>query len=137
MLTSQEDWRRLADYVRSARVAAGYKDRRSFAHATGISERTIGNLERHIRVSPDVLAAVENTLHWKPGSARAILGGGEPSSAAAQAGTAASEPALHYDDPRVQWVADTPDLDYKTRRALAEITKAILERDEASRRDTA
>lgn len=48
---------------------------------------------------------------------------------------AGTHPPLHYADPRVQYVADTPGLSYELRRALAEMTRIILERDEAGRGD--
>lgn len=77
--TTREDWERLASYVISARIDAGYKDRRSFAAATGITERTLGTLETGHRVSPDTLAVVERYVGWRPDSARQVLRGGEPS----------------------------------------------------------
>jgi hypothetical protein len=49
------------------------------AAAVGISERTIGNLERGQSVSSTTLAAIENRLGWTPGSADDVLAGGEPS----------------------------------------------------------
>jgi hypothetical protein len=37
-----EDWQRLADYVVARRVELGMRDRRAFAEATGVTERTLG-----------------------------------------------------------------------------------------------
>ena len=37
-----EDWRRLADYVVARRVELGMRDRRTFAEATTVTERTLG-----------------------------------------------------------------------------------------------
>ena len=73
-----EDWRRLADYVVARRVELGMRDRRAFAEATGVTERTLGKLENGQRVSPSTLGMVENKLGWAPGSCRRILAGGEP-----------------------------------------------------------
>jgi hypothetical protein len=73
-----EDWRRLADYVVARRVELGMRDRRAFAQATGVTERTLGKLENGQRVSPSTLGMVENRLGWAPGSCRRILAGGEP-----------------------------------------------------------
>ena len=78
MGTAREDWPRLASYVVSARLAAGYKDRRSLAAATEVTERTLGKLETGQRVSSDTLAAVEQAVGWRPDSARMILRGEEP-----------------------------------------------------------
>src|SRR6204780_5793007 len=71
-----EDWRRLADYVVARRVELGMRDRRAFAEATGVTERTLGKLENGQRVSPSTLGMVENRLGWAPGSCRRILAGG-------------------------------------------------------------
>src|SRR5262245_46217733 len=70
---AREDWERLASYVVSARLAAGYRDRRQLAAATGITDRTIGTLENGRPVSPETLAAIESVVGWKPNSARQIL----------------------------------------------------------------
>ena len=73
-----EDWRRLADYVVARRVELNMRDRRAFAQATGVTDRTLGKLENGQRVSPSTLGMVENQLGWAPGSWRRILAGGEP-----------------------------------------------------------
>lgn len=78
----REDWPRLASYVISARLTAGYKDRQEFSEATGITARTLGKLETGHPVSPETLATVERPLGWKPDSARMILAGGEPEAVA-------------------------------------------------------
>jgi hypothetical protein len=74
-----EDWWRLADYVIARRVELGMRDRRAFAEASGVTERTLGKLENGQSVSPSTLGMVENRLGWAPGSCRRILAGGEPS----------------------------------------------------------
>ena len=71
-----EDWRRLADYIVARRVELGMRDRRAFAEATGVTERTLGKLENGQHVSPSTLGMVENRLGWTPGSWRRILEGG-------------------------------------------------------------
>jgi hypothetical protein len=78
MNEAREDWKRLAAYVTSARLAAGWKDIRSFAAATGITERTLGKLENAQRVSPGTLATVAQHVGWAPDTPRVILAGGEP-----------------------------------------------------------
>jgi len=77
----REDWLRLASYVVSARLAAGFKDRHALSAATGVTERTLGKLETGQRVSVETIALVEQAVGWKPDSARTILDGGEPSPA--------------------------------------------------------
>lgn len=72
-----EDWQRLADHVRAARRDAGFATRRALANATGITERTLGKLERGERVSPDTLDAVAKAVGWAPGIPRRVLAGGD------------------------------------------------------------
>jgi transcriptional regulator with XRE-family HTH domain len=78
MSQPREDWQRLADYVISARIAAGHETTRAFARATGITERTLGKLENAQPVGPETLAVVAKTVGWTPDSPRRILGRGEP-----------------------------------------------------------
>src|SRR5882724_7419739 len=72
------DWKRLADYVIARRTKLGHKDRGTFATASGITERTLWNLENGRSVSAPTLAAVADTLGWSPDSPRLILDGREP-----------------------------------------------------------
>lgn len=71
----REDWQRLADHVRAARRAAGFPTRIALAGATGITDRTIGKLERGERVSADTLSAVATAVGWPPDAPRRILAG--------------------------------------------------------------
>jgi transcriptional regulator with XRE-family HTH domain len=99
-----DDWERLGDYVVARRAALGMRDRRAFAAATGITDRTLGKLENGKRVSPSTLGAVENHLGWTPGSCRRILAGGEP----VVTSEAAGQP--RYEDTTLQHIAETPGL---------------------------
>ncbi len=113
-----EDWRRLADYVIARRVELHMMDRRSFAAATGVTDRTLGKLENGQRVSASTLGAVENQLGWAPGSCRRILAGGEP-----LAGPASGSPA-GYDDPTLQHLANTPGLPPDVVRGLIALARS-------------
>src|ERR1700689_5770984 len=95
-----EDWRRLADYVVARRVELGMRDRRAFAEATGVTERTLGKLENGQRVSPSTLGMVENRLGWAPGSCRRILAGGGPQGGAPGLGPAEHEGPAPWDTAR-------------------------------------
>lgn len=76
------------------RADAGYRTRPQFAEALGISERTIGNLERGKSVSDNTLVAVERLLGWKAGSVDDILDRhGEPTMANAVEPDPASPPS--------------------------------------------
>jgi len=57
-----QNWERLGDYVVARRTALGMRDRRAFAAATGVTDRTLGKLENGKRVSASTLGAVENHL---------------------------------------------------------------------------
>lgn len=72
------DWKKLAAHVVRDRVARGYGSRAEFATATGVTDRTLGNLERGQSVSAATLSVVESALHWVPGSAAETLDGGQP-----------------------------------------------------------
>lgn len=78
MNQQREDWPRLASYVVSARVRAGFEDRDAFADAIGVTARTLGTLERGKRVGPKTLARIADELHWTPASPQLILAGSEP-----------------------------------------------------------
>ncbi|HEY3980187.1 MAG TPA: helix-turn-helix transcriptional regulator [Streptosporangiaceae bacterium] len=112
-----EDWQRLADYVVARRVELGIRDRRAFAEATGVTERTLGKLENGQRVSPSTLGMVENKLGWAPGSWRRILAGGEPTM-----GSPAPGPAEH-EDPTLWHIASTPGLPPDVVRGLVALAR--------------
>jgi hypothetical protein len=112
-----ENWERLGDYVVARRTALGMRERRSFAAATGVTERTLGKLENGGRVSASTLGVVENHLGWNPGSCRRILGGGEP--AIASASTVQDQ----YQDPTLQYIAETPGLPPDVVRGLIALAR--------------
>ena len=112
-----QDWLRLADYVVAGRVELGMRDRRAFAQATGVTERTVGKLENGQRVSPTTLAMVENRLGWAPGSCRRILAGGEP--------TVGSPDHVRagYEDPTLLHLSSTPGLPPELVRGLVALAR--------------
>jgi len=121
-----DGWERLGDYVVARRTALGMRDRRAFAAATGITDRTLGKLENGKRVSASTLGAVENHLGWSPGSCRRILAGGEPAVVSASA-------SARYEDPTLQHIAQTPGLPPDVVRGL--IALARNWRDQRDQRD--
>jgi hypothetical protein len=75
------DWERLAAYVIRYRQLAGYPTPKALADVTGkeLSYKTILRIEGASQpVSRGTLGTIERHLHWKPGSAIAVLRGGEP-----------------------------------------------------------
>jgi hypothetical protein len=119
-----EDWERLSDYVVARRTALGMRDRRAFAAATGVTDRTLGKLENGARVSASTLGVVENHLGWAPGSCRRILGGGEPASVPA----ATSQP--QYQDPTLQHIAETPGLPPDVVRGMIALARSWREQQD-------
>jgi hypothetical protein len=119
-----EDRERLGDYVVARRTALGMRDRRAFAAATGITDRTLGKLENGDRVSASTLGTVENHLGWAPGSCRRILTGGEPVLASA-GGTPA-----RYEDPTLQHIAETPGLPPDVVRGLIALARNWREEED-------
>lgn len=73
------DWLRLADHVRAARNALEMTQS-DLAAKAGIGFTTVQLLERGTPRTrlPNTISAVEAALGWAPGSARAILAGGDP-----------------------------------------------------------
>jgi hypothetical protein len=112
-----EDWRRLGDYVIARRVELNMRDRRAFAEATGVTDRTLGKLENGQRVSASTLGVVENQLGWGPGSCRRILAGGEPDTGPAEQGHS------EYDDPTLRHIASTPGLPPDVVRGLIALAR--------------
>ena len=119
-----QNWERLGDYVVARRTALGMRDRRAFAAATGVTDRTLGKLENGKRVSASTLGAVENHLGWAPGSCRRILSGGEPVLASASGGPA------RYEDPTLQHIAETPGLPPDVVRGLIALARNWREQED-------
>lgn len=117
VLMADANWQRLGDYVVARRAALGMRDRRTFAAATGVTDRTLGKLENGKRVSASTLGAVENQLGWAPGSCRRILAGGEPT--AVPGGASLSR----YSDPTLQHIAETPGLPPDVVRGLIALAR--------------
>lgn len=71
------DWRRLADYVLSARVALGFDSQAAFAEAIGVSEGSVRSLESGEPYTrrPVIMPKVEEALRWPAGTWRRILTG--------------------------------------------------------------
>jgi transcriptional regulator with XRE-family HTH domain len=78
MTRPTEGWPRLASYVVSARIDAGFREQRALAAVTGISERTLGKLENGQPVGATTLVTVAKHLGWTPDSPQRIRDGGEP-----------------------------------------------------------
>ena len=119
-----QNWERLGDYVVARRTALGMRDRRAFAAATGITDRTLGKLENGRRVSASTLGTVENHLGWAPGSCRRSVSGGEPVLASASGAPA------RYEDPTLQHIAETPGLPSDVVRGLIALARNWREQED-------
>lgn len=71
-------WKRVGVCVAHARFEAGYNTRPQFASATGISERTLGTLERGNPVSAKTLRVIERKLEMPLGYLDDVLDGRKP-----------------------------------------------------------
>jgi transcriptional regulator with XRE-family HTH domain len=78
--TIDSNWRRLATAVRQRRRVLGLLSLTAFAEVSGLSRRTISDLERAQRDNFDeaTLGHLEAALGWANGSVQQILAGGEP-----------------------------------------------------------
>lgn len=78
------DWGRLGDAIVARRVRMGIKTREKFAGHSGLSLRTLSDLELGNRTSydPSTLSRLEVALEWAPGSVDAVLEGGQPTTTA-------------------------------------------------------
>jgi hypothetical protein len=120
--------KRLASFVIARRGELGYRDRRAFSKAVGISDRTIGKVELGQSVSMSTLGVVENGLGWEPGSAQQVLEGGDPAIRGQQA--PAGPPRRIYTDPVMQeaWDAlEDVDLPDEVKRGMIAYARAARE----------
>lgn len=69
-------WQEVADAVVNRRVELGMRHRRQLAEATGITVKTLGELERADRTTFDraTLATVEQALRWPAGTIANLAG---------------------------------------------------------------
>ncbi len=76
-------WRRLADEVIRRRVELGHDTRASFIAASGLSARTVGDIETARRTSydPATLARLEQALRWPADHVRRLVEAPETSAA--------------------------------------------------------
>jgi transcriptional regulator with XRE-family HTH domain len=74
-----DGWERLASAVIARRVELGMHTRQALAEATGLTARSLSDIERARRTSydPATLARVEQALQWLPGTVDRILAEGD------------------------------------------------------------
>ncbi len=74
------DWEALARAIVARRVELGHTSRQTFVDASGLSARTVGDLEtaRRDSYARETLVRLERALGWASGSAQAVLDGDEP-----------------------------------------------------------
>lgn len=79
-LMASEEWKRLGNLVVRRRNELGMTTRESFAEATQLSSRMLGDVEKARRTNFDAgaLARIEIALRWQSGSIDRILTGGDP-----------------------------------------------------------
>lgn len=95
-----DDWGRLAKAVVARRVELGMNTRRALSESSGLSTRTLGDIERVRRDSYDAatLARVEQVLEWSPGTVDAILASEDPPNLTPDETEAAEVAAVEAED---------------------------------------
>ncbi|MER5388347.1 helix-turn-helix domain-containing protein [Saccharopolyspora sp. NPDC002686] len=94
-MTAGRDWERLSDFVISWRERLSL-ERSDLAERMKMDAKTVQRIENGQSVRATSLAALERGLGWKPGSARTVLGGGDP----APIDEPEEEPEVSLDDLR-------------------------------------
>jgi transcriptional regulator with XRE-family HTH domain len=128
-------WNRLAEHILNRRIQLGYQKRPALAEASGISLRTLSDIENARRTSYErnTIVALEQTLRWAPGSITAILDNGEPSILAEHPTTPTAQPPSAGDDTLIQ-IMNRPDL---TDQQKARIMRTLIGEQERFARQRA
>lgn len=74
-------WQHAGELIARRRRVVGYRTQLALAQAVGVSESTIGNVEkgnRNGRHSPGLFDSIEAALGWTPGSITCAAEGGKP-----------------------------------------------------------
>ncbi|MEV6056172.1 helix-turn-helix transcriptional regulator [Streptomyces sp. NPDC052107] len=99
--TTPRDWKRLAEAIRDARKARGWRQE-DLAEAAGTGYSTVQRAESSdgYKTMPLTIDKIERALGWAPGSARTVLEGGTPTLVTDSAipGPAAETPAAGSGD---------------------------------------
>ncbi|WP_433451495.1 helix-turn-helix domain-containing protein [Streptomyces sp. CA-142005] len=99
--TTPRDWKRLAEAIRDARKARGWRQE-DLAEAAGTGYSTVQRAESSdgYKTMPLTIDKIERALGWAPGSARTVLEGGTPTLVTDSAipGPAAETPASDSGD---------------------------------------
>jgi hypothetical protein len=109
------DWGRLAERVRGRRRELGLTHAQ-VAAAGGPAVSTMVRIEAAARTGyrGGTLGRLERVLRWDGGSIEAILAGGEPSGI-----------VLHYADPVLQYLSETPGMRKEDVEMLIQLARAI------------
>lgn len=74
-------WQHAGEVIATRRRVCGYRTQLALAKAIGVSESTIGSVEkgtRNGRHSPGLFDSIEAALGWMPGSIVRVAEGGRP-----------------------------------------------------------
>lgn len=103
-------WERLAQRIVTRRVELDMPTTKTFADATGLSTRVLGEIENARRTSyrKSTIMRIEQALKWKQGSIQAVLDGNEP------------QPLIpiRFDDPHEQSIWELTNISEAERLAL-------------------
>lgn len=118
-MASDEDRRRLAEYVTSARRAHGWNIEQARAAAGGMNRQTWERAERGETVREDTYSRIERALGWTTGDVWRILAGMEPLAGESERPTPREQapPAGKFAQLRAH-IENWPDLPDHIRRAI-------------------
>lgn len=76
----EERLRAFGERMKAERLEAGYATQEDLAESTGISIKTIGNIERGVDLeqTEHTKRTIEKAFHWGRGSYDAVRAGGQP-----------------------------------------------------------
>jgi hypothetical protein len=126
-----EAWQRLGKALERRRGQLGYGFRRrgEFAQGSGLSAKTLARLEHAERDSypDDTIALAEVIYKWEPGSAEAVLKGGEP---VPSPGSPGATERPEYDDPDLQEIWELKRLPENVRLGMIALARGMREAEE-------
>lgn len=121
-----EAWRAVGNAVINRRVELGMRARGDLAAATGLTVKTLGEIERGERASYSraTLAVVEHALRWPPGKIDTMVAGPSDAFAPASVGNRVMPPTAV----KVAWLlGDDSPLPERDRRTLEATLNKVLE----------
>jgi transcriptional regulator with XRE-family HTH domain len=123
-----EAWIRLGKALerRRGQLGYGFRKRRQFAEGKGLSAKTLSRLEHAERDAypDDTIALAEVIYRWEPGSAEAVLRGGEP---VPSPGSPGALRPVRDRSPALERIAGDPELSPELKTAFLKLAGRMAE----------